>query len=478
MSRPVAPLTLTLALTLTLTTTLMLAPDALRQAHAEGAVSTPFILVSDVSVVEGDQGEVAFTASVRMTGWYGPATVDVAAVPGTAEAADYNVPPARLTLTPGGAAVTVQGTVRGDLDYEGEEWFQVQAVAAPGSYPGWVSSSGGRVTIRDDDEARASRLAVMGATVMEGGPGTTRTEVEVLLAPAASHPVSVDYSVSAQPAGGTGTLSFAPGQTRQVIAVDVVGDNHWEMDERITVRLHNPRRALVTTAEAVVLVRNDDAPSVVQLDDVTVTEGNGPARLVTLSFRYDRPTPPQTKLWVTTEAGLAAPGRDFKALNETLYPPAGVTTFVAELLVVGDAIAECDEGLTIRYAGVYTGDETRRSARVLIQDDDGPPPAAGPCPDPFVPDPSAPPPVAEPPVAEPPAADPPRAELPVDGGVPANDAAAGGGNTGGTGGGLADSGGGCSLGRGDAGAGAVAVVALALLALVFLRRTPRPNRGR
>ncbi len=150
-----------------------------------------------------------------------------------------------------------------------------------------------------------------------------------------------------------------------------------------------------------VLVRNDDAPSIVSLADVTVAEGQQGVTPVTLTFTYDRPTPPQTKLWLRTYNGLAVGGSDFKVLSETFYPPTGATTFAVTLELLGDITAECDEGLVLRFAGVYTGDDTQKTARLTITNDDGPRAITGACPDPFSPDPNAPA-QPEPKPAEPP----------------------------------------------------------------------------
>jgi hypothetical protein len=95
---------------------------------------------------------------------------------------------------------------------------------------------------------------------------------------------------------------------------------------------------------------------------------------------------------------LATAGSDFRPINDTFYPPAGATSFTVTLELMGDTAAECDEGLVLRFAGVYTGDETQKTARISIQNDDGPPALTGACPDPFTPDPTAPPPI-DPPAA-------------------------------------------------------------------------------
>jgi hypothetical protein len=160
-----------------------------------------------------------------------------------------------------------------------------------------------------------------------------------------------------------------------------------------------------------------------------------------------------------------------------MYPPTGATSFTVQLELLGDLQAECDEGLVIRYSGVYTGDDTPKTARLLIRNDDGPP--AGGCPDPFVPDPTAPPP--EPMV---------DAGAGGAGGSPAVDAPGAGGAGGAPGGGAGTdaapdlgnmqpraSGGGCRYAdpHGTSGPSLTALL-LALLPLAARRRKRTPSR--
>ncbi len=164
------------------------------QAHAESA-AVPLVFITDVSVEEGDQGERSFSAQVSLQNWSGPVVVDLAAVPGSADAADYRFDTIRLALTPGAPAVTVTGAIRGDTAFESDESFQLRAMGT-GQYPSFVSSSGGRITIRDDDWARASRLSIQSTSVAEGDQGTSNVALQVTLAPAGDNPVTVDYSTS------------------------------------------------------------------------------------------------------------------------------------------------------------------------------------------------------------------------------------------------------------------------------------------
>ncbi len=84
----------------------------------------------------------------------------------------------------------------------------------------------------------------------------------------------------------SGTLTFAPGQTFQLLFIPVAGDPQGEYDEGFTVTLSNPFGATISTASADVTIIDDDAaPSVVQtFTDITnkniaLTGDSGPDTL-------------------------------------------------------------------------------------------------------------------------------------------------------------------------------------------------------
>jgi Calx-beta domain len=159
-------------------------------------------------------------------------------MPGSAGADDFPFEPVmNLMLTPHNAAVPVSGRIIGDRLSEGDESFTLVATISPGQpFLPFVFSQGGTVTIVDDDQARASRLHVEGATVLEGDQGVTHVDVRVRLEPAAELPVRVhhdtvdntatvldgDYQMS------SGDLAFAPGEVEKSVTLSINGDRVWE----------------------------------------------------------------------------------------------------------------------------------------------------------------------------------------------------------------------------------------------------------
>jgi hypothetical protein len=358
-------------------------------ARAESAAA-PYILIKDVSVTEGDSGKTHFETTVTLLSWFQPIEVDVQAFAGSATAEDFSFPVTHLKLMPG-TPQTVSGEVIGDIDVEGDETFNLRATTSQGPY--YVFSSGGNITIVDDDQARAPRLTIDNATVAEGDQGSTRVGLKVHLAPAVTYPVELNYRTVDHTASAAGmdytavssSLTFAPGETLKSIAVDVIGDQLWEADETLAVELVSARRAVIGSKEGIITITNDDAPVSVTIDDLKAPEGNGGNMLVEVSAHLSRPAPPLMKVFVNFVGGSARLGEDFSAKGQTLYPLPGATEIPFAFEILSDTIPECDEGFTIEYSAAYSGDDTKKTARVLIENDDGP---TGPgCADPYVPPP-------------------------------------------------------------------------------------------
>jgi MYXO-CTERM domain-containing protein len=242
-------------------------------ANAESPAIVPSIAISNLSVVEGDSGMTPFTATVSLTNYYSailPVTVKVTATPGTASEKDYVFTTTQVTLGTDAGVQTVSGFIIGDIEPEGDETFSLTAtaVATDGGYAPYLYSSGGMLTIKDDDQARASRLHAEGVNLLEGDNGVKQVEIRVALEPASTSDVKVRYQsqdgtatakLDYQPVSGT--LSFAPGEVLKTIVVDIIGDTQPEPDETFSVVLSDPSMALLGTARADVVIVNDDVAS-------------------------------------------------------------------------------------------------------------------------------------------------------------------------------------------------------------------------
>ncbi|HEX7247961.1 MAG TPA: Calx-beta domain-containing protein [Actinomycetota bacterium] len=222
----------------------------------------PSVSVSNVSVAEGAAGTTSATFTVSLSAAAGrevavdAATSDTTAVAGT----DYTSASSTVTFAAGETSKSFVVTVAGDLVFEGDETFAV-TLAAPVNAD--LGDANGVGTITDDDLSPA--LSVDDVTVVEGAGGTTIATFTVSLSnPSASLSSAVwstsDGSATAGTdyAAGTGTVSFAVGQTTRTVEVTVQGDTLDEADETFSVALANPLGSSIADDTGVATIDDDD----------------------------------------------------------------------------------------------------------------------------------------------------------------------------------------------------------------------------
>jgi hypothetical protein len=118
-------------------------------------------------------------------------------------------------------------------------------------------------TIVDDDPPPAATIEDV--TVKEGDSGTTPADFTVALNGPSGKPITIDWATKDGTAtagsdytSGSGTLSFAPGETTKTITLPVLGDTATEPDETFTVELSNPVDVTLDRDGGVGTIKNDD----------------------------------------------------------------------------------------------------------------------------------------------------------------------------------------------------------------------------
>jgi MYXO-CTERM domain-containing protein len=352
-------------------------------SHAWAAAPIPpSISITSVQVSEGSGALTPFEVSVvYQYGFSASVEADIAAVPGTATADDFQFTPVHLTLTPN-VPQRVKGFIVGDRVREPSEAFTIQAKSPSTSY-----NLSGAVTIVDDDFVKPPTLSIDSLSAPEGNDSWHDILVPVRLDPPSPDTVTVTFgTASGDPnvfRGTMGVLTFAPGETTKTIPLSVRGNTYWERDKTGTISLMNARAAELGASQGTVTLTNDDAPTIITVDDATVVEGLAGTTTALVHLRFAPPAPPQSKVWFITKTGTALDGSDFKGISQTLYPQGGETEMTIPIEVFGDAFPECDEALSIQAQGVYFGDDAVKTAHLIIRDDDEPKPAG--CGDPLSP---------------------------------------------------------------------------------------------
>ena len=235
--------------------------------------------------------------------------------------------------------------------------------------------------------AQTPRLDVFDEKMVEGD----EFEFKVLLSTTSSRPVTVQYSTAdgadkqwldVNAKGGrdftavSGTLAFAPGETRKTVRVSTTSDSVYEWDERFQMRLSRPTNARLGISTATGTITNDDPPPTVSVSDGSATEGEAIEFKVSLS----EPTGRQVSVSLKPEVG---PGDTAKLLDDFdgrewslgFSASTGAASATVHVTTTDDDIDEQDETFTLRLLNprnATLGDAT--ATGTIIDDDDGTPP--------------------------------------------------------------------------------------------------------
>ncbi len=235
-------------------------------------VQLPGIGIEGVEVLEGDVGTTTATFRVFLEEPVEvEVTVDASTVEGTATAGLDFEPRSSNVLIPAGATETMfEVQVIGDLLAEGDETFRVD-LSNPRGAEILTDAQSATGTIVDDDEdvpppPGLPALSIRDTSLDEGDAGSRPARFQLSLQPASETQVAVNFrTVDGSARAGedyqqtAGTVFFSPGQTRQTLSIDVLGDRLVEPDERFFVQLENPMGAVLGDASGRGQIRDDDA---------------------------------------------------------------------------------------------------------------------------------------------------------------------------------------------------------------------------
>ncbi|HXG10778.1 MAG TPA: Calx-beta domain-containing protein, partial [Gemmataceae bacterium] len=188
----------------------------------------PSLSISDVTVTEGDSGQVQAVFTVSLSAPSGRSiTVNYATQDGTAQAGtDYSAVTASLFFGAGQTSQTITVPVLGDTLDEDDETFFVnlsnpfRAILADGQGQGTIidndpepSLTIGEVTVTEGDSSAVQAVFTVSLDAPSGRTVTVAFATENGTAQAGS-----DYNAT------SGTLTFSAGQTSQTITVPILGN--------------------------------------------------------------------------------------------------------------------------------------------------------------------------------------------------------------------------------------------------------------
>ena len=291
----------------------------------------------------------------------------------------------RLTL----AANPASRTVRSGTAAAFTETVAVRPGTAAGTYTCAVDfqvanqSVGYAQTVTVHVPGTVPALRIGDVSVSEGDSGATPATVTVSLDAPSTQQVTVGWTAVAGTAttpadfaAGSGTVTFAPGDTSEQVTVSVAGDQAVEGDETFTLHLTNPVNATIADADGVVTIVDDDEQGdlpAVRIGDSAVPEGDSGATPGVLTVSLDRAsTQPVTVGWATVEGTATAP-EDFADGSGTLTFEPGATSKQVTVSVAGDEVVEGDETFTVHLASPTNATIGDADGLVTILDDDDQP---------------------------------------------------------------------------------------------------------
>ena len=359
--------------------------------------TSPYVIVNNASVLEGNSGTTKLTFTARLTNANGQtksstqtvtAAYQVSSESGDTATAgtDYTATSGTLTFAPGETSKTVDVSVAGDTDVETDEtltwrWGNyTNSVLASYTYTG---------TIKNDDYTAITLSASPSSVTENGGAKTvtvtatkgsatqTATTVTIWVGESGDSATSgTDYTavnnftitIAANQTTGTGTFTLTP----------VADDLYEGASESLTIG--GSATGYTVTDTSVAITDDDSAHKVtvsLSVDPARVKECSN-ATTVKVSAKmpngtHSLPEARTLTLSVGKSGDAAVSGTDYAAVKDfDLTIPAGQRLGVAyfDLEPVDDTLEEGDEALTVSGSATRLG--VKNDATVTIEDDDQP----------------------------------------------------------------------------------------------------------
>ena len=333
--------------------------------------TSPTATITDATFAEGNRGTTNATFNVTLASPSDKAvTLSYATADDTARASsDYTRTSGTLVFNPGEVSKSISVPVAGNTLNEGDESFFVNLSNAAGAVIGDSQAIG---TIVDDDPLPQVRIT--DAAALEGGAAL----FSVTLSAPSGRTVTVRYATANNTAvapgdytSASGTLTFAPGQTRQDIPRVVMRrDAIAEGLESFFVNLGDAPAADIVDTQGLGVIAAQIVLPTLKINDVKVREGNSGPSSATFTVTLSPAQAAPVSVDYATVDGSARSGSDYIGTRGTLTFARGETTKTITVSVQGDRLGESDESFKVRLANPKAAALSRSEGTGTIVDDD------------------------------------------------------------------------------------------------------------
>ncbi|HEY9816116.1 MAG TPA: Calx-beta domain-containing protein [Candidatus Obscuribacterales bacterium] len=335
----------------------------------------PILTVGNVTALESSgegDGQMVFTLTLNTPSGQDIA-VDYQVNNGTAIAPfDYVAPAAgTLTFAAGTTVQTLSVPLINDSLDEDQETFQLNLSNPINVTLDQEIATG---TILDDDAPPILTIQNAIATEQAGQMIFTLD-----LNDASGKPVTVNYRTDDDTAIGSvhytpvlaTPLTFAPGETRQLVTVTIADDDLDNEDRIFQLRLNGATNVELASDRALGTIQDDDLPPTYSISDLTVVENAGTA---VFTVNLDRPSGQEITLDYRTQNGSALAPDDYTAVaGDRLTFAPGDTQRLITINILGDDLNEDDETFQLLLGNATNALPGTTTAIATLVDDDLPP---------------------------------------------------------------------------------------------------------
>ena len=222
-----------------------------------------------------------------------------------------------------------------------------------------------------------STLAINNVSITEGNSGLTFANFTVLLSPASSQVVTVNYGTANNTAvepsdyqARSGVVTFQPGETSKDVVMTVNGDTTLEPNETFNVNLSTPTNATIGDSQGVCTIINDDTQPTISIGDVAVTEGNVGTTTAVFTVSLSNATTQTVTVNYATASDTATSGIDFVATSGTATITPGSLSTTVNVTVNGDLEFEGNEFFFVNLTAPTNATISDNQAIGIINNDD------------------------------------------------------------------------------------------------------------
>ena len=350
--------------------------ESAETATVAAAPTMPTFGITDASAAEGDA--VTFTVTLNPAAGAAATVAWATSVASgdTAAQADFTAGNGTLNFGVGDTSKTFTVATVEDTAVEPGETFTVTLSSASSgtALPSDATATG---AIVNDDVIGA--FAIADASAAEGDAVT----FTVTHTPAAAQQVTVDWATSVATGdtaaqtdftAGSGTLTFAVGDTSKTFTVATVEDTSVESSETFTATLSNvgPAGAATLPADATATgtITDDDTPAVlsISVNNASIAEAAGTST-VTISTGSG-PTFASAQTITLALTGTATETGDYRIGSKSLTLAAGTSSITTTVTAVDDNYD--DDAETVVIAASNGGDDIGSQTITITDDDDAP----------------------------------------------------------------------------------------------------------